>query len=81
MGSAVSAVDGSGGSVVVLLVVVVVLVVVLVEVVVVVVVVVVDGVVLLKDVVGKKVTKSELGFGGLGGRVGLWFEVDHCQFV
>ena len=77
MGAAVSAVDRGGGLVVVLLVVVVVVVVV-VEVVVVVV---VDGVVLLKDVVGKKVTKSELGFGGLGGRVGLWFEVDHCQFV
>ena len=66
MGAAVRAVDGGGCLVVVLFVVVVV-----VEVVVVVVVDVVDGVVLVEDVVGKKVTKSEFGFGGLGGRVGL----------
>ena len=74
LGPAVKAVVGAGGLVVVLFVVVVV------EVVVVVVVEVVDGVVLVVDVVGKKVTKSEFGFGGLGGRVGLWLEVDHCQF-
>ena len=32
-------------------------------------------------VVGKKVTTSELGLGGLGGRVGLLFDVAHCHLV
>ena len=49
----------------------VVVVLVVVEVVVVVVLDVVVDVVLVDDVAGKKVTKSEFGFGGLGGRVGL----------
>ena len=70
IGAAETAVDGGGGGgLVVVLFVVVVLVVV--EVVVVVVLDVVVDVVLVDDVAGKKVTKSEFGFGGLGGRVGL----------
>ena len=60
-------------------------VVVLVVVLVVVVLVVVVGLVVVDvvggDVGGKKVTRSELGFGGLGGRVGLLFDVAHCHFV
>ena len=58
-------------------VVVVVLVVVVLVVVVGLVVVDVDG----GDVGGKKVTTSEFGFGGLGGLVGLLFDVAHCHFV
>ena len=78
IGAAETAVDGGGGGLVVVLFVVVVLVVV--EVVVVVVLDVVVDVVLVDDVAGKKVTKSEFGFGGLGGRVGL-LEVEYCQLV
>jgi len=78
-GATDTAVDGGGRGLVVVLFVVVVVVVV--EVVVVVVLEVVVDVVLVEAVVGKKVTKSEFGFGGLGGRVGLWFEVDHCQLL